>query len=512
MTGAENPQSGGQSFFWGVATSGYQSEGGFNQPGLPHNNWAEWEIRGRVRQTGKGPDFWNRFPEDLALCSGMGLNAFRMGIEWSRVQPSFDVGEAPPPDWDRQAIADYADRLAACRNAGLEPVLTLHHFTHPAWLGIDAWLEPSTVDHFERYVSETVAALNSRLINNHGQAPLGWFITLNEPNILVLNSYMGRQFPARALPGTHSVIKAYNHLLAAHVRAYNVIHAIYEREGWPRPMVSLNTFCSDLYWNDKFIWDLLALRERGIPRKDLKRYLKAGEAEISQTFRSEELPFQKSFFWHLGQGAKWLANRMGRKLATPENFSTFLCELENSACSTVFDFVGLDYYDPFFGHLFRLPTFHDLEFPAHGLREWLMDGMTAKWWNWRSLPQGIRLFSDYYSRSLNGRPVLIAENGMAMRKTRDNKIVSTREDGLSRSEFLTAHVNEILAAVKAGVPIVGYLHWSLTDNYEWGSFTPRFGLYSLDYQNNASRLAIDQHGDEPSATYRKLIANARALF
>ncbi len=64
-------------------------------------------------------------------------------------------------------------------------------------------------------------------------------------------------------------------------------------------------------------------------------------------------------------------------------------------------------------------------------------------------------------------------------------------------------------ASREGVPVLGYLHWSLTDNYEWGSFRPRFGLYALDYKHNAERRRTDHHGDQPSQTYRRLIERAR---
>jgi beta-glucosidase/6-phospho-beta-glucosidase/beta-galactosidase len=63
--------------------------------------------------------------------------------------------------------------------------------------------------------------------------------------------------------------------------------------------------------------------------------------------------------------------------------------------------------------------------------------------------------------------------------------------------------------VAAGIPLLGYLHWSLFDNYEWGSFTPRFGLYSIDYQCDNDRLVEDHLGDRPSLTYAKLVSEAR---
>ena len=145
----------GRDFFWGVATSGYQSEGGYNGPGEPLNNWAWAENDGDVVPSGRTSDFWNLSHEDFARCRELGLNAFRLSIEWARVQPSIVLGEkeglapgAAPPPFDERALYSYAQRLADCRAHGLEPFITLHHFVHPAWLGVDAWLHHETIDHF----------------------------------------------------------------------------------------------------------------------------------------------------------------------------------------------------------------------------------------------------------------------------------------------------------------------------------------------------------------------------
>jgi hypothetical protein len=66
--------------------------------------------------------------------------------------------------------------------------------------------------------------------------------------------------------------------------------------------------------------------------------------------------------------------------------------------------------------------------------------------------------------------------------------------------------------VERGQPLIGYLHWSLFDNYEWGSFAPRFGLFSLDYTVYPTRHAVDATGDNPSATYAQEIREARLQF
>src|SRR6201996_7086643 len=82
-----------QDFFFGVATSGYQAEGGYNGPGEPLNNWAWAENAGDVVPSGRTSDFWTLSHEDFGRCRDMGLNAFRLSIEWARVQPSTTLGE-----------------------------------------------------------------------------------------------------------------------------------------------------------------------------------------------------------------------------------------------------------------------------------------------------------------------------------------------------------------------------------------------------------------------------------
>ncbi len=495
-----------QRFLWGVSTSGYQSEGGFNGEGQPQNNWSAAERGGHVQRTGGAAEFWTRYDEDFRRASEMGCGAFRLGIEWARVQPTTAAEplDTPPP-FDGAAIDAYADRIAACRRAGLEPVVTLHHFTHPAWLGTDAWLEDRVVACFGAYVREAVGRINERLVAVHAVEPIHWFITVNEPNVLVQNTYLGPQFPGRHR-GLRAGVQALNRLLAAHVRAYNVIHDLYADRGWDRPMVTTNTFCSDLYWSEQVLLDLLSLRERG--ESDVAAVLRRGVASLNRAIRTSRLPFSSGWHVWLGRGLHRLVDFLAPRYFTPESFAFFRAELAASRRDCVFDYVGLDYYDPFAGHMFRPPSFADLEFPTRSLHAWLMDGLTSKWWDWRLLPEGLHFFCLRYAAEY-GKPILIAENGMALRRRRDNSGLSHRRDRQTRSEFLRRHVAEVGRLRAAGCPLIGYFHWSLTDNYEWGSFTPRFGLYSLNYEHDAERRVEDHLGDRPSETYAKLIAEAQ---
>ena len=125
------------------------------------------------------------------------------------------------------------------------------------------------------------------------------------------------------------------------------------------------------------------------------------------------------------------------------------------------------------------------------------------------LPEGLHFFCKYYAADFQ-RGVLIAENGMALRRKFDNSISHARRDRVTRSEFLEAHLAQVRRLQAEEVPLLGYLHWSITDNYEWGSYTPRFGLFSVDYTNNAARSATDYLGDNPSETYARLIKEGGA--
>lgn len=498
-------------FLAGVATSGYQSEGGFNGTGEPQNNWAAHESSGRVARTGRAVDFWNRYESDFALCSEMGLNAFRMSIEWARVQPSTSPHEGRAPDFDFAAIDAYADRLAACIASGMEPVLTLQHFTHPAWLGVDAWLHDDTPAAFELYVRTVVERINERLVSGPAGRPLRWYVTLNEPNMLVLNTYLNRHFPGGKFVGIKVGLRAYNRLLAAHLRAYNAIHDLHESRGWPEPNVTMNTFCSDVYWSENLLLDVLSLRECRVSRREAVDYIHARSVQLRRALAVSKLPLRADFFAWFGRVIQHAADFIASRAATEDAFGFFLDEAERSKRDRALDFLGLDYYDPFFGHLFRPPTFADLEFKGNGsFHGRLMDGISSKWWDWHVLPGGLSFFCKYYAGAFPGRGILIAENGIAQRCTMDNSLCPTRRDRVLRSDFLREHFGEVTRLLEGGTPLLGYLHWSLTDNYEWGSFTPRFGLFRIDYAKNLSRLAVDQLGDNPSATYKRLLAEFRA--
>lgn len=508
MTEKHPPKPVGEDFFWGVATSAFQSEGGYDGVHQPQTNWATAQHRGDVSPTGRAADFWTRFEEDFERCREMGLNAFRLGIEWSRVQPTTVNREGSPPPFDHAALDTYAEMIATCRRNGLEPVVTLHHFVHPAWLGPDPWLQSKTPVLFEKYVAEAVGYVNRRLVTEYDVDPVGCYITVNEPNMLVLNSYLSRLFPSEDDTAGEAFAGAYSRLIAAHVRAYNTIHDLYESEGWTKPRVTLNNYCSDVYWSDKIVLDVLASRERGVEQRDVLPYLSKKADEFDQALADARIRLHRNIPYWFGALGRTLTIWYLRGQFTGNTLSDALEAIYASKRERVFDFVGLDYYDPFAAHAFRIPSILDHEFTNKSARAWIMNTVASKWWDWRVLPRGLRFFCRYYSADLDNRPVLIAENGMAQRRHHDN-LFFHRRDGMTRSQFLRLHVHEVRRIVGDGIPLIGYLHWSLFDNYEWGTYTPRFGLFSLDYNTGTDRQVEDPTGDRPAETYSALIRESR---
>src|SRR5260221_4747923 len=121
-----------EEFLWGIATSAYQSEGGFNGAGQPQTNWAAAERRNDVVPVGMAADFWNRYLEDFERAEKMSLNAFRLGIEWSRVQPTYVDQPGPAPAFDEKALGRYARLVPERRRHGLQAIVSLHLFVAPA--------------------------------------------------------------------------------------------------------------------------------------------------------------------------------------------------------------------------------------------------------------------------------------------------------------------------------------------------------------------------------------------
>ena len=193
-----------------MATSGYQIEGGFNGDGEPHNNWSGWEATGRAERSGLACDFWRHPTEALDRAAALGCNAFRLSVEWARLEPR--RGE-----FDQAALERYAEILSLCNERGLAPMVTLLHFSHPWWLGEEFWLRPGSPDIFVRHVERVVPAL----------APYcRHWVTINEPNIMTLMGWIQGDCPPGRRMAVADAFCVLDNLLTGHVLAADAVTAI----------------------------------------------------------------------------------------------------------------------------------------------------------------------------------------------------------------------------------------------------------------------------------------------
>lgn len=208
-------------FLWGVSTSAFQVEG---SPG--DSDWWRWlrehGTASNVEAVRRGTGFLDRYDEDFRLAQGIGLNAFRISVAWDRIEPGDGV-------WDDAALAHYEAMAQALRARGMTPIVTLHHFTLPAWLadrgGI---LSPDFPDRFARYAERVVKRLGN------APASVTLWLTFNEPMVLVDEAYLHAKWPP-LLQDPEKGLQAAASFARAHLEAVRKIR----RLGLPEARVSI---------------------------------------------------------------------------------------------------------------------------------------------------------------------------------------------------------------------------------------------------------------------------------
>jgi len=472
----------GKGFVIGVATSGFQIEGGYNGAGQPANNWAGWERSGRAARSGVACDFWAHPEEALDRAAAIGCTTFRLSVEWARLEP--ESGR-----FDDAALTRYVEILEMCATRGLEPMITLHHFTHPGWLGEEFWLRPGSPDIFVRHVQRVLPALAP-----HCQR----WVTVNEPNVVMLTGWISGAYP----PGRHYAFAdafcVLDNLLTAHVLASDAIVA-----EQPDAQVACNTSSSSIYESDRLLTDLLLLRAAGIPPSDVDRFIDerramhdaacipqhAGEFALRRAYAALS-PYGTNR--GAGGGPLWARVRAATRRPLPRRVvdAVYASPQERSLGA-----VGFDWYDPVASHAVRMPG---RRLPDGG-RSW---SVSRAVWDVPADPAGLRAWCRTESALRPGLPLWVMENGMATRVVGDRPV--PREDGWDRPRYIREHFAALADAATEGSRVTAYLHWSLVDNYEWGSYEPRFGIFGLDRSDPSGAvrwLDTDAAGDDAAGAF-----------
>jgi len=159
-------------FLWGAATAAHQIEGG----NVGSNWWVHEHApdaataRGIVEPSGDAADSYHRYREDVRILADLGMNSYRFSIEWARIEPERGFVS-------RAAVDHYRRMVDTCRDLGVEPVVTLMHFTVPRWFERDGfWRADDAVDLFGRYVEAALPVVRD----------VEWVCTINEPNIAAM--------------------------------------------------------------------------------------------------------------------------------------------------------------------------------------------------------------------------------------------------------------------------------------------------------------------------------------
>lgn len=405
-------------FLWGVGVSAHQVEGD------NHNQWSVWELEHakslatsaeyhygdlekwsqfkRLAKTpvnyvsGRAIDHKSRYQEDIALAKQLGVNSFRFSIEWSRVEPEEGA-------WDVEAIAYYRQYLQAIKQADMQPIVTLFHFTLPVWFSEKGGFEKrKNVQYFIRFVEKVLAEYGP---------DLKFIITINEPVVYANNSYLQGIWPPSVSSKTR-MWRVLSNLIRAHNQAARLI------------------------------------------RKTSRKYQVSMAHNIAYIYAGDDARL-----------SEWSA-------AVSDYFSNHYVLKRTVKTST---YIGLNYY--FSSRIYGYRQHN----PEHQVSDV----------GWDMQPSSLRYVLEDLADRYN-KPILITENGVA------------DTDDEYRPEWLTQTVLAMNKAIAGGVTLLGYVHWSLLDNFEWEKGRwPRFGLYSVNY------ATMDRVARPSAAVYKKIIKTMR---
>ncbi|MBI1755810.1 MAG: family 1 glycosylhydrolase [Fimbriimonas ginsengisoli] len=418
-------------FAWGVATSAFQIEGGWQEGGKGLSVWdVATERTGFVKDGSNARvacDHFNRLEEDAELIAGMGLNAYRFSISWPRVLPE-GVGAV-----SLEGLGFYDRLVDALLARGIQPFATLFHWDYPYDLfKRGGWLAADSPAWFAEHASVVVDRLSDRVSN---------WITFNEPQCFLGDGHLSGVHAPFVQLGWRAFFEAQRNALLGHGLACQAIRQRALRE----PLVSIATCAA-----------------AGIPAT-------SDAADVAAASKWG-LEIQQLAAWHGGLYLDPILRGVwptcdGRPVG--EEFIE-VSEVDLATMNQRLDYLGLNYY-----------TSPRVRAGRGGVAEELPyeESWPRSAFGWPINPEGLYWATKFYYERY-GSPVMVTENGIWL----DDKLADGRVDDPERIEFIRSHLLQIRRALADGLPVLGYLHWTLMDNFEWAEgFRPRFGLVSCDH-------------------------------
>lgn len=193
-------------FIWGTATAAHQIEGN-NE----NTNWGEWEKQiGKIKDGSnaiEAVDGWNRAKDDIKLMKELGVNSYRFSLAWNKIEP--EKGKI-----NEEALTHYDEVINELKANKIEPMITLHHFSHPLWFEqLGAFEKEENIKYFLEF---------SKLVFSRYRDRVKYWVTLNEPNVFVTSGYFNTHFPPGKADSKLGA-EVLKNMLKAHVEVYRAL-------------------------------------------------------------------------------------------------------------------------------------------------------------------------------------------------------------------------------------------------------------------------------------------------
>lgn len=405
-------------FLIGAATAAHQVEGNnvnsdyWLQEHMPHSSFTE--------PSGDACDHYHRYEEDIRLLAEAGLNAYRFSVEWARIEP--EEGR-----FDENEIAHYKDVIACCKKHGVEPVVTLMHFTSPAWLiRKGGWEAESTVEDFRRYAAFVAERLGPELkyICTINEANMGLQLAAIEKRFRL----MAEQAAKKAASGSRAAESTVQVGMNFEKMMENMKFAAMENAqafGTPQPQIFVSSRTAH--------GDELVMRAHQAAKEAVKAVCPQVKVGLTLSLHDlQALPGGESF-----AAAAW-----------EEEFAHYLPYIRDD------DFLGVQNYTrTLYGPQGQLPA---------------PEGAELTQMDYEFYPQGLEHVIRRVAEDFKG-DLIVTENGVA-----------TADDS-RRVAFIDAALAGVRNCLADGLPLKGYFYWSLLDNFEWQKgFAMQFGLIAVD--------------------------------
>ncbi len=401
-------------FFIGAATAAHQVEGN----NIHSDYWVQEHMvhTDFLEPSGDAVDHYHRYEEDIRLMAQAGLNAYRFSIEWARIEP--EEGQ-----FDETEIDHYRDVITVCRKNGLEPVVTLHHFTSPKWLiSKGGWESDETPGYFARY---------TRYVTERLGDDLRYVCTINEAN-------MGIQVAA--------IAKRYMQQMMTKMQAGKAKDTTVQM-GLNLEKMMANQKAAEAERMELF----------GVPK--------------TECFTSPRTPHGDEIVMEAHKAARAVI----RELAPHIQVGLTLSLHDIQALPGGEEKAAKEWDEEF---LHYLPAIEDDDFL--GVQNYTRTRIDAS--GTLPAPEGAELTQmdyEFYPEALANvirrvakdfrKDLLVTENGIAT------------ADDTRRMAFIQTALSGVKSCLEEGLPVKGYFYWSLLDNFEWQKgYSMTFGLVAVD--------------------------------